>query len=60
MPLWPNLQPRTTDPLWFNADKPCDDESEVAALEAEHQAWVNVTNTGLYTLMFNIKCVDNL
>ncbi|XP_031849493.2 uncharacterized protein LOC116434840 [Nomia melanderi] len=39
MPLWPNLQPRTTDPLWFNADKPCDDESEVAALEAEHQAW---------------------
>ncbi|XP_024945878.1 anaphase-promoting complex subunit 15B isoform X2 [Cephus cinctus] len=39
MPLWPNLQPRATDPLWFYADKPCDDESEVLALETEHQAW---------------------
>lgn len=40
MPLWPNLQPRSTDPLWFNADRPIDDESEVAALELEHQHWV--------------------
>ncbi|XP_066595028.1 anaphase-promoting complex subunit 15-like [Prorops nasuta] len=39
MPLWPNLQPRATDPLWFNADRPCDDESEVTALENEHYAW---------------------
>nr|XP_033322166.1 anaphase-promoting complex subunit 15-like [Megalopta genalis] len=39
MPLWPNLQPRATDPLWFNADRPCDDESEVLALEAEHHKW---------------------
>ncbi|XP_076161234.1 uncharacterized protein LOC143143638 isoform X2 [Ptiloglossa arizonensis] len=28
MPLWPNLQPRATDPLWFNADMPFDDESQ--------------------------------
>lgn len=41
LPLWPNLQPRATDPLWFNVDKPIDDENEVAALELEHQAWVH-------------------
>jgi hypothetical protein len=40
MPLWPNLQPRATDPLWFNADKPIDDECEVSALELKHQTWV--------------------
>ncbi|XP_033227991.1 anaphase-promoting complex subunit 15-like [Belonocnema kinseyi] len=39
MPLWPNLQPRSTDPLWFNADRPIDDESEVSSLEQEHQQW---------------------
>ncbi|XP_058795685.1 anaphase-promoting complex subunit 15-like isoform X3 [Phymastichus coffea] len=39
IPLWPNLQPRATDPLWFNADKPIDDESEVVSLELEHQTW---------------------
>ncbi|XP_034951028.1 anaphase-promoting complex subunit 15B [Chelonus insularis] len=38
-PLWPNLQPRATDPLWFNADKPCDDEEEVEKLEAQSQIW---------------------
>uniref|UniRef100_A0ABD2XQI4 Uncharacterized protein n=1 Tax=Trichogramma kaykai TaxID=54128 RepID=A0ABD2XQI4_9HYME len=39
MPLWPDLQPRATDPLWFNADKPIDDESQVAAMELEFEAW---------------------
>ncbi|KAL2719134.1 anaphase-promoting complex subunit 15-like isoform X1 [Vespula squamosa] len=39
IPLWPSLRPRITDPLWFDADSPVDEESEVTALEAEHQAW---------------------
>ncbi|XP_063972821.1 anaphase-promoting complex subunit 15-like [Diachasmimorpha longicaudata] len=43
MPLWPNLQPRSTDPLWFNADKPCDDEEEVDKLETLHQTWKDRT-----------------
>ncbi|CAB0044709.1 unnamed protein product [Trichogramma brassicae] len=35
-----HLQPRATDPLWFNADKPIDDdESQVAAMELEFEAW---------------------
>ena len=61
-PLWPDLRPRATDPLWFNADKPCDDESEVAALEAEHQAWVSVQtsssawSTFLYVYFREITC----
>ena len=42
MPLWPDLQPRATDPLWFNADKPIDDEGEVAALEQEYQVSVSI------------------
>lgn len=41
LPLWPNLNPRQTEPLWFNADRAVDDETEVLALEAEHKAWVS-------------------
>lgn len=41
IPLWPSLRPRITDPLWFDADSPVDEESEVTAFEAEFQAWVN-------------------
>lgn len=51
IPLWPSLQPRSTDPLWFNADKPCDDEDVVDKLESSHQAWVSYFNTSCY---FNI------
>ena len=56
IPLWPNLQPRATDPLWFNADRPCDDESEVAALEAEHQAWVSKLRDNAYITNINYYC----
>ena len=38
--LFPNLLPRVVDRLWFNVDKPCDDENELSKLEEEHQDWV--------------------
>ncbi|XP_005091176.1 anaphase-promoting complex subunit 15 [Aplysia californica] len=39
--FFPSLLPSVNDPLWFNVDKPKDDESELAALEEKHQAWMN-------------------
>ena len=39
-PMFPSLLPKVADPLWFNVDKPCDDESELTKLEEEHAAWV--------------------
>lgn len=37
---FPILTPRLVDPLWFNADSPCDEESELTALEQANQHWV--------------------
>ena len=39
-PMFPSLLPKVADPLWFNVDKPCDDESELTKMEEEHAAWV--------------------
>ena len=36
--MFPSLTPRATDPLWFNVDKPVDEEAELAREEAEHTA----------------------
>lgn len=52
IPLWPNLQPRATDPLWFNADKPVDDESEVTALEEERKTWVKLFYSSFISCKF--------
>lgn len=36
----PSLKPKIADSLWFNPDKPCDDEEELTRQELEHQTWL--------------------
>lgn len=38
---FPVLTPRLVDPTWFNADSPCDEETELTALEQANQHWVS-------------------
>lgn len=40
-PYFPSLLPKVDDSLWFNVDKPRDDENELAMLEERHTAWMN-------------------
>lgn len=39
---FPVLTPRLVDSKWFNADSPCDEEAEIAALEHANQLWVSL------------------
>ncbi|KAH9645884.1 hypothetical protein HF086_010083 [Spodoptera exigua] len=53
---FPVLTPRLVDPLWFNADSPCDEETELTALEQANQLWVGIyfaTAILFYTLLLN-------
>ncbi|KAG7304038.1 hypothetical protein JYU34_010963 [Plutella xylostella] len=38
---FPVLTPRLLDSKWFNADCPCDEEAELAALEQANQHWLS-------------------
>ncbi|CAL1538959.1 unnamed protein product [Lymnaea stagnalis] len=40
-PYFPSPLPRVEDSLWFNVDKPRDDENELTLLEERHQAWMS-------------------
>ena len=51
-PLFPNLVPSATDPLWFTVDKPCDDENELSELEEEYQNWVKSLSLWHYSRTF--------
>ncbi|XP_063702787.1 anaphase-promoting complex subunit 15B [Culicoides brevitarsis] len=41
IPFFPSLMPPTTNSLWFDIDVACDEDSEITALETEHQQWLN-------------------
>ncbi|KAF4520684.1 hypothetical protein B566_EDAN006360 [Ephemera danica] len=32
------MQPKLVDPLWFNVDRPCDEEAEILQMEQELKA----------------------
>uniref|UniRef100_A0A2M4C427 Anaphase-promoting complex subunit 15 n=1 Tax=Anopheles marajoara TaxID=58244 RepID=A0A2M4C427_9DIPT len=40
-PFFPSLQPSTTYNFWFSVNDAYDDDTEVSAMESEHQEWMN-------------------
>lgn len=42
VPMFPSLQNKIADPLWFGIDRSCDDENELHALENEQSNWMSV------------------
>ena len=46
--MFPSLLPKVADTLWFNVDRPCDDESELSKMEEEHAAWVGLEHRRWY------------
>ncbi|XP_041458135.1 anaphase-promoting complex subunit 15-like [Lytechinus variegatus] len=37
---FPSLLPRLSNPLWFDVEKPFEDEAELAEEERKHQSWL--------------------
>lgn len=50
-PLFPKLIPSAYDKLWFNVDKPCDDENELLEQEEEYQTMVFYLFLSLWILL---------
>lgn len=44
IPLFPELQPRTVDFLWYCPDKGKNDVMDIDQIEADHQNWINTIN----------------
>lgn len=41
IPFFPSLRPTVGSSICIEADKPCDEESELREIEKEHVAWVS-------------------
>lgn len=44
IPLYPKLEPRTVEVLWYCPDKSKNDSMDIDQIELEHQNWINSIN----------------